>query len=217
MDDQHIVLAGVVHDFLEESQIDHFCGGIMGKRQDQDLGPRPGLSGGMDQVIEKILFGSQRNAAHIPSGNDSGVGVNRVSGVGSEDHIPRPYGYQNQVREALFYTDGHDGFGFGIDINREAPAVPVGYGRAQFGDALGGGVAMIMGFFSGLNQLVHNVLRRADIGVAHAQVDDIVACPPRFHLQLIDGCKHVRGESIKSGEFFHLRSPFFRLVGLSSN
>jgi hypothetical protein len=43
-----------------------------------------------------------------------------------------------------------------------------------------------------LDQLVDDVLRRRPVGVAHRQVDDVVAAATRRHLQLVGDVEDVR-------------------------
>ena len=92
MDDQHVIVFGVVHDFLEKIQINDLRGRVVGIGNDEHLWPRPGLFGGVDQVLEKITARTHGNSPDITAGNDGGIGVNRIGGIGGKDHITRPNG-----------------------------------------------------------------------------------------------------------------------------
>jgi hypothetical protein len=48
----------------------------------------------------------------------------------------------------------------------------------------------------GLHQLVDDVLRRCAVGIAHRQVDDIVAAAPRRHLQLVGDVEDIRRKAL---------------------
>src|SRR3989304_1559144 len=48
----------------------------------------------------------------------------------------------------------------------------------------------------GLDQLVDDVLRRRPVGVAHRQVDDVLAVAPRPHLQLVGDVEDVRRQAL---------------------
>lgn len=54
----------------------------------------------------------------------------------------------------------------------------------------------------GLTQLVDNVLRGRQIGVAHAQIDDVGTRRSRRCLQTIDLFKDIRGQTTDFMEFF---------------
>ena len=71
------------------------------------------------------------------------------------------------------------------------------------------GVAALCGF----HQLVHDVLRRGLVRVAHAEVDDVLATPARRHLEFADHVEDVRRKSLDAGEFFGQGSYTF-LIGL---
>src|ERR1700722_7482534 len=56
----------------------------------------------------------------------------------------------------------------------------------------------------GFNHFVENVLRRRPVGVAHAEVDDVFAAPPRRHFYLPGDVEDIRGQTLDSCELFHL-------------
>jgi uncharacterized protein len=52
-----------------------------------------------------------------------------------------------------------------------------------------------------LNQLVDDVTRRGPVGVAHRQVDDVLARAARRHLQLVGDVEDVGGQALDAREF----------------
>jgi hypothetical protein len=62
---------------------------------------------------------------------------------------------------------------------------------------------MILCFLRGLGHFVDDVLGGADVGVAHAQVDDIFTGSAGFHFKFVDGGEHIRGQSIQAGKPCH--------------
>ncbi len=63
------------------------CRRVMGKTDDQHLGLRPRLSGGHQQAMEEVALSGQRDRTEIPSGNDDGVGMNGIGGIGNKDNV----------------------------------------------------------------------------------------------------------------------------------
>jgi hypothetical protein len=63
-------------------------------------------------------------------------------------------------------------------------------------DAFGHRVAVRVLPLRGFDQLVDDVLRRRPVGVAHRQVDDVLAAPPRIHFQLVGDVENVRRQPL---------------------
>ena len=85
------------------------------------------------------------------------------------------------MREALFRTDGDDGFGVRVELRAVARVVPVANRLAQARNALGHAVAVGVAALRGFYKLVDDVLRRGAIWVAHAKVDDVFAATTCGH------------------------------------
>ncbi len=62
---------------------------------------------------------------------------------------------------------------------------------------------MIAGICHRLHQLVDDVLRGGDVGIAHAQVDDVFTPPSGLTLQGVNNAENIRGKSFDPAEFFH--------------
>jgi hypothetical protein len=99
--------------------------------------------------------------------------VDRIAWVGRQDDITRRGDRRCQTGEALLGAHGHDDFALGIEIDAEPPAVVGRLGAAQARDALGLRIAVRARLLGHLAQLVDHVLRGRQIGVAHAQIDDV--------------------------------------------
>jgi len=87
----------------------------------------------------------------------------------------------------------------GVDNNCLGPAQPR--------DAFGGRVAVGARAACGLDQLVDHMLGRRQIGIAHAEVDDVGAACARLGLQAIDLLEDIRGQALDTIEIRHLEVP----------
>ncbi len=117
---------------------------------------------------------------------------------------------QHQVRKSLFGTDGHNGFGFRIDLNVIAFLVPAGNRPTQTRNTARSGITVRIRALRHGTQFFNNVRRRGPIRVPHAEVDNIFAAPTRSHLQFSRDVKNVRGKAINT------RKATFR-AGVSHN
>ena len=184
----------------------------MGKRDDQHLGPRPDQLGDVVQILEKVPVVGQRNGHQLPPGNNHRGRMDGVGGVGHQDHVPGLHRGQHQMRQALFGSDGGDGFGFGVDIHSKAAFVPIGDGHPEFGDPPGGGIAVVSPLARGFDELVHDVLRGGEVGIAHPQIDDVFPAPPGLHFDGVDRGKDIRRQALHAGEFFYGHAGLLRLT-----
>ena len=62
---------------------------------------------------------------------------------------------------------------------------------------------MGVGALHGLDQLLDDVARRGLVGIAHAEVDHVLAAPARGELQLAGDVEDVRRQALDAGKFFH--------------
>ena len=100
--------------------------------------------------------------------------MDRIGGIGNEHDVSRPDRHQDEVREALLGPDHRHGFGRRIEVDVMATLVPLGDARAQIGQPLRRGVAVVARITGGLADLVDDVRGGRQIGVAHAEIDDVL-------------------------------------------
>ena len=196
MHHQYVVLLGQGDHPFEEVQFHALSGGVGREAEDHHLRLGDRAANRALQLSEEIHTGYQRHRTHLGAGNHGTVDVNRVAGVGHQHGVALVQGGQHQVRQAFLGTDGHDGFGFRVDVHCIAVFVPVGNRPAQARNALGRGVTVGVFTLGDGDHFFHDVRWSGAVRVTHAQVDDVFAAPTRSHLQLGSDIEHVRGESI---------------------
>ena len=128
MNQQYIVFPGIFNHLFEEFKVNHFGCRIVRMADDDDFWSGPGLFGGVDEVIKKILIRPHGDSAYIPTGYDGRIRMYRIGRIRGEDHITGANGDQNKMGQALLDTDGHDSLCVGIYLNIKTPLIPVGNG-----------------------------------------------------------------------------------------
>ena len=99
-----------------------------------------------------------------------------------------------------------------IELHAEAALVVGGLRAAQTRYALRGRIAMRARLGDRLDQLVDDVLRRRQVRIAHAQVDDVGAACARRRLQPVDLGENVGRQTLDAVEVLVQGTPLPRLV-----
>ncbi len=191
MHQDDVVGPGEVDHALHEGHVDARGGGVVRERQHDDprLGPRVAV--GLLHALEEVGVGADGDLAHVGARQ---VGPPDVDGVRRRRHQAGVAGLQqhpHEVGEALLGPDGADDLAVGVEGDAEAPLVERGDGLAQLGDAAAGGVAVVAGVAHRFAELVDGHVGRGQVGVAEAEVDDVLAGSPGLDLEPIDDGEDV--------------------------
>src|SRR4030095_9981504 len=81
------VLLGEVHDLDEEVPVHAERGRVVGEREDQELGLRPGQPRRLREPREEVLAGHQGHGAKVTVRDHHRVGMDRVGGVGYQGAV----------------------------------------------------------------------------------------------------------------------------------
>ena len=159
---------------------------MRGIADDQHLGPRDGVAHGEAQALEEVLARRGGDRADRGAGDDEAEGVDGVAGVGREHDVAGRGDRLREVGETFLRAQGDDHLLVGIERDVEAALVVSRLGLAQAGNALGRRIAVGRGLGRDFGELVDDVLRRRAVGIAHAEVDDVLAAGARRRLHRVD-------------------------------
>jgi hypothetical protein len=194
---QDVVLARERDHALEEIELDAFRRRIGREAEDQHLRLGDELGDRALELGEEVDSGRHAHRADIGAGDDRAVDVDRVGGVGHQHRIAALEAGEHQVGEPLLRTDGDDRLALVIELDAVAAAVPLADRAPQPGNSLGDRIAVRVVALPRLDQLVDDVLRGRPVGIAHRQVDDVVAPSPGRHLELVGDVEDVRRQPLK--------------------
>jgi hypothetical protein len=121
--------------------------------------------------------------------------MDRIARVRHEHDIARRRDRLRHVGEALFRTECRDDLRFRIEAHAEPALVVIGLSLAETGNALRRRVAVGTRLGGVLAQLCGDVLRRRQVGIAHAEIDDVRSVLARECLHLVHGLEHVRRQT----------------------
>ena len=136
--------------------------------------------------------------------------MNRIARIGTQHHVTGRGDGLRHVGKALLGAQRRDNLGLGIELHPEAPAVIGGLRLAQAGDSARCGVAVGPRLAERFLEFFDDVERRRQIGIAHAEIDDVGAGIARGRLGAVDLLEHVRRQTADAVKFFHgtsLRQP----------
>ena len=91
----------------------------------------------------------------------------------------------------------------GLSFTPKRRRIVAGLGAAQAGNAARGGIAVRARIAHHLAQFVDDGLRRRQVGIAHAEVDDVGAARTGAGLQPVDLLEHVRRQPPDLVKLFH--------------
>ena len=100
-----------------------------------------------------------------------------------------------------FAAERDDDLAVRVELDAEAALVIGRLGLAQAGDALGGGIAVGSRLGGDFAQLGDDMGRRRAVGIAHAEVDHVLAPRPRRRLHRIDLGEDVGRQALDAVEF----------------
>ena len=158
-------------------------------------------SAGMKLQVRLDLERTDDAARH-----DEAEGVNRIGRVGAQDHVARRGDRLRHVGKTLLGAQRRHDLGVRIEFHAEAARVVIGLGAAQARNASRGRIAMRARIAHHFAKLVHDRLRRRQVGVAHAEVDDVGAARAGAGLQPVDLLEHVGRKPTDLVKFFHIKS-----------
>ena len=135
----------------------------MRKADDQHLWLGPGLANRLFEIPEESFAGRQRDAAQIAAGEHDGELVNRISRAGTEHHVAGIDGRPREMRYPFLSADGNDRFAVGIEIDVVTAFVPGDDRQAQFVNAAGYRIAVVLRLAGGFDELGDHVRRSGQI------------------------------------------------------
>ncbi len=185
---------------LHELEVDGRRRRVVREGQDDHPRPGPGALEGLDQVAEEILAGPHRDAVHVRAGEHGRVDVDRVARARHDGRVARLQQHPHEVREPLLGADGRDRLRLRVELDREAAPVEVADRRPQLRDAAARRVAVVPLLAGRLLELRDRDLGRRDVGVAEAEVDDVLARPPQVELELVRDREDVRRQRADAAE-----------------
>ena len=184
-DHPQAVLAGEGDDLLVESEIGDI-GGRVGRIADhQHLGPRHGVAHRALEDVEEVRPRRGRDRADRGAGDDEAEGVDRIGRVGREHDVAGRGDRLGEVGEPLLRAQGDDHLAVGIELDAEAAGIIAGLGLPQAGDALRRRIAMRARIARDLGELLDDMGGRRAVGIAHAEIDDVLAPRPRRRLHRV--------------------------------
>ena len=129
--------------------------------------------------------------------------MDRIARIGNQHHVARRRDRLRDIGEALLRAEGRDDLRLRVELDAEAPIVIGGLRPSQPGDPLGCRIAISPRPADGLLELLHDMGRGRQVGIAHAEIDDVGARIARGRLGAVHLLEDVRGQPTNAVELFH--------------
>ena len=183
--------------FLEKRQFDALRHRNRRKIDDQHFRLR--AQAHADRVLEfreKIDVGRELHLPDVGPGDNRPVNMDRIAWIRDRARVHRcPSVAELEMRYAFFRADGNDGFiGIRIEVHTVATLVPLADRASQTRNATRNRVAVGIGSLHRLDQFGDDMCRRRTVGIAHTEVDDVLAAATGSHLEFGSDVEDVRGK-----------------------
>ena len=129
--------------------------------------------------------------------------MDRIARVRHQHDVARRGDRLRDVGEAFLGAERGDDLGVGIELHPEAALVIGGLRAAQARNAARGRIAVGARLAERILQLLEHVRRRRQIGIAHAEIDDVGAAVARTGLRPVHLFEHVGRQSADAVEIVH--------------
>ena len=202
---------GQRHHLLEERRLDDGARRVVREVDDQALRLARRAREGRFDLLERIEPGARRDRDRLAAGDDHAVAVDRVAGIGRQHAVARADDGQQEVREPLLGAQRDDRLRLRIERLPVTALVPVADRLAHLGHPARRHVALVAGALRLGDQPLDGGLRARPVGVAEAEVEDVVPFGAQARLQLVDGRQDVRGKRGQARELVR------RLIGGASH
>ena len=205
MHHHHLVLPGEVDDLLHEVQLHAGGGGVVRERDHRHPGLGPAVAPRQPHPVDELVAVGQGHFADLGAGEQGPVDVDRVARRGHQAGVAGLQQHPHEVAEPLLGPDGVDHLGVGVDLHPEAALIQGGDRPAQRGQPPARRVAVVAGVAGRLAELVHRDVRRGQVGVAEAEVDDVGAVVAELDLQIVDDREDVGGKAVDATELHRMK------------
>ncbi len=189
--EQDLALTGEIHDALHELQI-HTCRGrVVRKREHDDPRTGPRVLEAFHQSVKERVPGVQGHLSNVRPRKQRTEDVDRIR---RRRHHARVTGRQqrpHEVRETLLGADGVDDLGVAVKFHSPLSAVKLRERDAELGNPAACRVPVVARVERSFGQLLHGSLRRSNIRIAEAEIDDVGPCAASLDLQRIDDREDV--------------------------
>ena len=161
------------------------------------------LHGALERRQEFLDRGRSRHrdVAYRTAGDDEAVRMDRIARVGHQHRVPGRGDGLREVGEALLRTERHNHFRFRIEVDVEAALVVRSLRLAKPRDTARGRVAVRARVGGGFRELGHDVRRGGQVGIAHAEIDHVLAGSARARLHGVHFREHVRRQALQAMKF----------------
>ena len=205
--EQHVALPCEVDDGLHEGAVDDLRRRVVREREDDDARLRLGVLVRVDERRDQVGGGRDGDPDDRRTGEDGREQVDRIARCRHEHRIARLDEHPEEMAEALLRAHRRDRLGLGVELDPVAARVPVADRASQVREAAARRVAVVARVLGGLAELLDRDLRRREVGVPEAEVDDVFAGPPQLQLEPVDLREDVRRQA---GDAPELHQPVFR-------
>ena len=175
----------------------------MREARDDEARARPRAFEPLLQLREEVPVRAEGDRADVGAGQGH---RDRVDGIGGLRHQAGIAGGDERPRDvADRFLRPHRDHHLGLRVQPDPVTVLVPFRDRppEVRESTAGGVPVVPRITCRLGELVHDRLGGGEVGIAHAEVDHVLAGAARGRLQVVDDAEDVRGQPVDPSELLH--------------
>jgi hypothetical protein len=201
--------------FLVEIEIGRVGGRVRRIVEDQRQRLRDRMAHGALDRDEELVVGLDRHGADHAACHQKAEGVDRIGRIRAQDDIARRGDRLRHIGEAFLGAERRDDLRVWVQLHAETAGVIGSLRLAKTRNTARGRVAVGARIAHDVAQFVDHGLRRRQIRISHAEIDDVGAGRSRARLQAVDLFEDVGRKAADLVKLFH---RFIRIrLGLAKN
>ncbi len=159
--------------------------------------------------MEELRVRIGGNRADRAPGHQEAESVDRIGRVRHDDDVAGRGDRLSDVGKPLFGAERRHDLALVVELHAEPARVIPGLSAAEPRNALGSGIAVGARLAGGLDELVDDVLRRRQIRVSHAEINDVGTGVAGLRFEAVDLFEDVGRQAPHAVELgLHLKAPW---------
>ncbi len=207
---------GPAHRLLEEVEIRSRGRRVMRVAKKEHLGHLEHVAVDALEIRQVVMLRGCGDAVEDPARHNDPVEMDWIGGVGHQRDVVVIQEGEREMRDAFLGADERQDLAARVERHAKLPEVPLGDRLPELAldVAVRPGIAVVGRILDLPAQVLHHMLGRRQVRVAHSQVDDVDAALAGLSLEIIEDREQIQRQPLEATGL--LKEPLLVALGLQS-